>query len=51
MAVQWILRSKGITSALIGASRPAHIDDALAVMEAAPFTEDELARIETILGA
>jgi len=50
MAVQWVLRLKGVTSALIGASRTAHIDDALAVMSAAPFTDEELARIESILG-
>lgn len=49
MAVQWVLRNSGITSALIGASRTAHIDDALAVMESGPLTEEELARIETIL--
>ncbi len=51
MAVQWVLRWNGVTSALIGASRTAHIDDALAVMDAAPFTDGELAQIEAILSS
>jgi len=51
MAVQWVLRLNGVTSALIGASRTAHIDDALAVMNATPLTEEELAHIETILAS
>ena len=49
MAVQWVLRFNSVTSALIGASRTAHIDDALAVMDSDPLTDGELAHIEAIL--
>lgn len=49
MALGWILRDPRITSLLIGASRPQQIEDCVAVRNDESFTEEELARIETIL--
>ncbi|PNY79917.1 aldo/keto reductase [Deinococcus koreensis] len=49
LALAWVLRHPEVTSALIGASRPAQITDALGALNAGPLGEDELARIETIL--
>lgn len=49
MALTWVLRTPGITSALIGASKPSQIEENIGALQAAPFTSDELARIEKIL--
>ncbi len=51
MAIQWVLRLPAITTALIGASKVSQIDDCLGALKASPLSEDELARIETILSA
>jgi L-glyceraldehyde 3-phosphate reductase len=49
MALAWVLRFPAVTSALIGASRPEQIKDNAACLSAAPFTNEELARIDGIL--
>ena len=49
MAVAWVLRHSGVTSALIGASRVRQIEDGVAALQAAPFQPPELEAIETIL--
>jgi L-glyceraldehyde 3-phosphate reductase len=49
MAIAWVLRQPSITSALIGASRPAQIEDIAAATRNLAFSEAELARIEEIL--
>ena len=49
MAIQWVLRDEVVTSALIGASRPEQIIDNLDAVHAAPFTQEELDQIETVL--
>lgn len=51
MALAWCLRLPAITSALIGASRPAQITDCVKSLDNLTFSEDELNRIEAILGA
>ena len=48
MALAWILRQKAVTSVLIGASKPEQIKDNLKAADAAPFTEEELNRIDQI---
>lgn len=48
MALAWILRQKAVTSVLIGASKPEQIKDNLKAADAAPFTEEELKRIDQI---
>lgn len=41
-----MLRDERVTSALIGASSVAQLEDNVAALEAGPLTDDELARIE-----
>lgn len=48
MALAWVLRSGGITSALIGASRPEQVTDCVGAIANLAFTEAELAEIDTI---
>jgi len=50
MALQWVLRDDVVTSALIGASCPEQILENVRAMDAAPFTAEELAAIEGLLG-
>lgn len=49
MALAWVLRHPGMTSALIGASRTQQIDDAVGALNQLAFTAEELAAIEGIL--
>jgi L-glyceraldehyde 3-phosphate reductase len=49
MALAWVLRHTEVTSALIGASRPEQIIDAVKAVEDLSFEEAELKRIEAIL--
>lgn len=49
LALEWILRRPEITSALIGASSVAQLDQNLGTLTFEPLGEDELARIEEIL--
>ncbi len=50
MAIAWVLRHPGMTSALIGASRVGHIEEAVAALDNLDFSSEELAAIELILG-
>lgn len=49
MAIAWTLNNDAVTSCLIGASRPAQIDDSVAALNNLSFSADELARIDAIL--
>ncbi len=49
MALQWVLRDEGITSALIGASKPEQIIENCQIVHAPPLTQEELDRIDEIL--
>lgn len=49
LAIAWVLRHPGMTSALIGASRLEQIEDALGALENLSFRADELARIDQLL--
>jgi L-glyceraldehyde 3-phosphate reductase len=51
MALAWVLRLPQVTSALIGASRPAQIDDAVGALQNLAFSAEELSKIDTILAA
>ena len=51
MAVAWVLRHAEVKSALIGASRVAHIDDAVAALQNLVFSDEELQTIEHILAS
>lgn len=50
MALSWILRRDRVTSVLIGASRVEQIEDNIRILENMDFSEEELARIDEILG-
>ena len=49
LALAWVLRHEEITSALIGASRPEQIEDAVQALDHATLTADELHTIDQIL--
>ena len=49
MALAWCLRHKAVTSVLIGASRPEQIVDNVKAAKSAPFSSEELEKIEAIL--
>ena len=49
MALAWVLRHREVTAALIGASRPGHIEDAVAALDKRAFSDDELRTIDRIL--
>ncbi|MEM1375094.1 MAG: L-glyceraldehyde 3-phosphate reductase [Pseudomonadota bacterium] len=46
MAIAWVLRDEGITTALIGASRPEQITECVGAVGNLAFTLDELAAID-----
>lgn len=50
MALSWTLRHPGVTSTLIGASKPSQIDDAVGLLKNYSFDDSELKKIEEILG-
>jgi len=49
MALAWVLRDDRVTSVLIGASKTAQIDDAVAMLARRQFSDAELAAIDTAL--
>jgi L-glyceraldehyde 3-phosphate reductase len=49
MAIAWVLRHPGMTSALIGASKVGQIEDAVAALDKLAFDEAELAQIDAII--
>ena len=49
MAIAWVLRHPTVTSALIGASRVAQIDDGVAALGNLAFSHEELQSIDAIL--
>jgi len=50
MAITWVLRHPEITSALIGASRVSHVEEAVAAASATPLNAEELKAIDEVLG-
>ena len=46
MAIAWVLRNGGITTALIGASRPEQIIDCVGAIENLTFTAEDLQKID-----
>lgn len=49
MALAWVLRDDRVTSVLIGASKTAQIDDAVAMLARRQFSDTELAAIDAAL--
>ncbi|WP_337913255.1 L-glyceraldehyde 3-phosphate reductase [Cohnella zeiphila] len=50
MALAWVLRGGRVTSALIGASKVSQIEDAAGAVRNLAFSDEELARIDAIVG-
>ena len=48
MALAWVLRREEVTSVLVGASKPSQILDNLGAINSAPFTDEELLKIDKI---
>ena len=46
VALAWLLAKPGVTAPIVGATKPGHMEDALAA-EALELTEDEIKRLET----
>jgi L-glyceraldehyde 3-phosphate reductase len=46
MAVAWVLRQSGMSSALIGASKPEQITELVGALSQLDFSADELAAID-----
>ena len=46
MALAWVLRDRRMTSALIGASRPEQVKDAVGALANLAFSAEDLAEIE-----
>ncbi len=46
MAIAWVLREGGITTALIGASKPSQVEDCVGAIKNLEFTAEELALID-----
>jgi len=51
MALAWVLRHPGMTSALVGASRVSQIEDSVGALKNLEFAEEELRAIDGILAA
>ena len=49
LALAWVLRHEGMTSALIGASKPSQIIDCAGASANTSFSDEEIARIDEIL--
>ena len=50
MALAWLLQKEGVTSVLVGASRPQQLLENLKAADAPAFTADELAAIDRAVG-
>jgi len=50
LALAWVLRHPEITSALVGASRVAQVEDNIAALDRLALADDELRAIEEVLG-
>ncbi len=51
MAIAWVLRNPAMTSALIGASRIAQIEELAGALDRTEFSGEELEKIDAILGS
>jgi L-glyceraldehyde 3-phosphate reductase len=49
MAVAWTLRDPVVTSSLIGASKVAHVDEAVGALANIAFSKAEIEQIDAIL--
>ena len=45
VALAWVLGKKGVSAPIVGASKPAQLDDAIAALDLV-LSEEEIARLE-----
>ena len=50
LALAWVLRDERVTSAIIGASRVAQVEDGVAALDRLELSAEELGRVEAVLG-
>ena len=50
MALKWVLKDDVVTSVLVGASKPEQLVENIKVIESVGFTEEELQKIDEIVG-
>ena len=50
MAIAWVLRIQGVTSVIIGTSSVKQMQDNLKVLKSQPFSDEQIAKINAILG-
>jgi L-glyceraldehyde 3-phosphate reductase len=50
MAISWLLKDERVTSVLVGASRPEQLLDSLKSLDNISFNQEELGRIDEVLG-
>lgn len=48
MSLAWVLQTEGVTSVLVGASKPEQILDNIGALNSSPFTKEQLALIDKI---
>ena len=48
MSLAWVLQTEGVTSVLVGASKPEQILDNIGAVNSAPFTKEQLEKIDKI---
>ena len=48
-SLAWVLQTEGVTSVLVGASKPEQILDNIGAVNSAPFTDEQLKRIDEIV--
>ncbi|MFQ9510576.1 MAG: L-glyceraldehyde 3-phosphate reductase [Lachnospiraceae bacterium] len=49
LALTWVLRKDRVTTVLIGASRPSQIEDNVAIVKQANLSDEDIARIDSII--
>ena len=49
MAIAWVLRHPGMTSALVGASKISQVEDSVSALNCLDFSEDELQAIDSVV--
>jgi L-glyceraldehyde 3-phosphate reductase len=50
MAIAWVLRQPGVTSALVGTSKVSQVEDCVGALDNLDFSDVELRAIESVLG-
>lgn len=49
MALAWVLRIQGVTTAIVGPSSVAQLQESLKVLNSQPFSDEQIAKINAII--